>query len=334
MSANADGETETCLYTILGVEPTATPAAIAKAYRQAALKNHPDRVGAKGEQAMQQINFAYNVLKDESKREFYDETGKVDQATLTEADTLGSFMNAWLQKLTHDDVEVYLQKHRGSDEERQEIMDAYAEHDGDFLKLKEDVHFREHVVAEEDRVCAVVQEEIDAGRLQATARWEATKITPARKETPEYKRRWALRMQEAKRAQLEKARREQEMQAGGKGKKGTKRERMVMQCLKHMMAKEYGGILQGLTQRFEAGAEGGEMPDLPLPLPRKRRVVKKKAQKAAAAEEGGAEAAAVAPKAQKKKVVVRRVVRKAKAKDAADAGSSKVAPPAKRRRTA
>lgn len=37
----------TRLYTVLGVEKTATPADIKKAFRKAALKDHPDRGGNK-----------------------------------------------------------------------------------------------------------------------------------------------------------------------------------------------------------------------------------------------------------------------------------------------
>lgn len=61
-------------YDILGVEKTATPAQIKKAFRKLAMKKHPDRGG--DEEEFKQIQTAYEVLCDEEKRELYDKYGK------------------------------------------------------------------------------------------------------------------------------------------------------------------------------------------------------------------------------------------------------------------
>lgn len=61
------------LYEILGVEKKATDGEIKKAYRQKALKEHPDKGG--DVEAFKKIQAAYEVLKDEEKRSKYDQYG-------------------------------------------------------------------------------------------------------------------------------------------------------------------------------------------------------------------------------------------------------------------
>lgn len=59
-------------YEILGVKPTATDDEIKSAFRLKAKEYHPDRGGDKAK--FQQINEAYDTLKDNSKRKQYDYT--------------------------------------------------------------------------------------------------------------------------------------------------------------------------------------------------------------------------------------------------------------------
>jgi curved DNA-binding protein len=57
-------------YSILGVSRNATSEEIKKAYRKLAMKHHPDRGG--DTQKLAQINEAYDILKDPTKRQQYD----------------------------------------------------------------------------------------------------------------------------------------------------------------------------------------------------------------------------------------------------------------------
>lgn len=63
-------------YDILGIPKSSTPADIKSAYRKAALKYHPDRNKEAGaEDKFKEINEAYEVLSDDSKRKAYDSYG-------------------------------------------------------------------------------------------------------------------------------------------------------------------------------------------------------------------------------------------------------------------
>ena len=79
-----------CFYKVLGVDETATEAEVKKAYRNLALKHHPDvktqgtRSGSEGDDGVDvddpgkqfvRIAEAYEVLSDERKRAYYGERG-------------------------------------------------------------------------------------------------------------------------------------------------------------------------------------------------------------------------------------------------------------------
>jgi molecular chaperone DnaJ len=60
-------------YEVLGVSKEASADEVKKAFRRAAVEHHPDRGGS--EEKFKEINEAYEVLKDESKRKRYDQFG-------------------------------------------------------------------------------------------------------------------------------------------------------------------------------------------------------------------------------------------------------------------
>lgn len=64
-------------YEVLGISATATPTEIQKAYRRHVRETHPDKPGGSAE-AFRDVNFAYELLKDEKRRAEYDRTGRQD----------------------------------------------------------------------------------------------------------------------------------------------------------------------------------------------------------------------------------------------------------------
>ena len=81
-------------YNILGVNRDASPEDIKKAYRKLAHKYHPDKGG--DEQKFKEINEAYQVLSDSSKRGQYDRFGNVFEGGVPGGEQgFGGFRWAW-----------------------------------------------------------------------------------------------------------------------------------------------------------------------------------------------------------------------------------------------
>src|SRR5579862_305515 len=66
-----------CFYEVLGVAREAPADEVRRAYKQLALKHHPDRNQGdhQAEAAFKEVNEAYQILSDDEKRRLYDQFG-------------------------------------------------------------------------------------------------------------------------------------------------------------------------------------------------------------------------------------------------------------------
>ena len=77
-------------YEVLGVNKTASADELKKAYRRLAIQYHPDKDGG-DEAKFKEVNEAYEVLKDPSKRQRYDQFGHAGVGTSAASDGSGPF---------------------------------------------------------------------------------------------------------------------------------------------------------------------------------------------------------------------------------------------------
>lgn len=162
------------IYAILEVQNTATTNEISKAYKKLALKHHPDKGGDKTK--FQALSLAHSILSDEEKRKVYDETGTLDENNgLSDQDFdfwYGYFRNLF-PKVTIADINNLQTQYVGSEEEKTDIIAAYAKYEGDLHKMMEVIMFAEE--GEEKRICDLIESAIAEGLLEENKRYKKTK---------------------------------------------------------------------------------------------------------------------------------------------------------------
>ena len=126
------------LYSLLGLQRSATNAQIRKAYKHLVLLCHPDKNKTDPNTSSKFINItkAYKILSNEESRKLYDETGEYDeesQGKINIVDTLNFFRKIY----SPHDIETYEHKYRGSKEEEQDLITFYKENKGNMKKILE-----------------------------------------------------------------------------------------------------------------------------------------------------------------------------------------------------
>ncbi|RSL70356.1 hypothetical protein CEP54_001881 [Fusarium duplospermum] len=184
-------------YEVLGVERTANPDQIKGAYRKAALKNHPDKVPQdQKEQAhekFQSIAFAYAVLSDPARRKRYDTTGSTAESIVDSEGFNWSdyYREQYKESVSGDAIEKFAKKYKGSDEEKDDVLIAYEQCEGDMDELYERVILSD-VLEDDERFRKIIDEAIESEDVPSfpaytkeTKKKRATRVKKARAEAAE-----------------------------------------------------------------------------------------------------------------------------------------------------
>ena len=126
------------LYSLLGVEKTATNAEIKKAYRRLVFVYHPDKNKTDPDAGSKFANItrAYKILSNPDSRRIYDETGDYDdedEGKINIAETLNYFRKIYSPK----DIESFQSKYINSKDEEEDLINFYNSNGGDIKKILE-----------------------------------------------------------------------------------------------------------------------------------------------------------------------------------------------------
>mmetsp|Transcript_96633 Transcript_96633/g.288538 ORF Transcript_96633/g.288538 Transcript_96633/m.288538 type:complete len:268 (-) Transcript_96633:115-918(-) len=162
-------------YQVLGVEPSATPAEVQRAYKLRALKVHPDKnPGDPGAaDAFRQLRRAYETLGDPERRRRYDELGEDGEE---DAEATRELVRTRFRPVTVEEIVEFERTYKGSDEERDDVAAFVRSRAGDVTDLLE------HALCSEpedvDRLLALVEELLRAGAVPEKLRAAVARSTP------------------------------------------------------------------------------------------------------------------------------------------------------------
>src|SRR5262249_42170605 len=125
-------------YAVLKVPQTANPDEIKSSYRKLALKHHPDKATPENREtankAFQEIAFAYAILSDERRRKRYDATGNTAESANIDDDDF-SWVDFFREQKDNamqvEMIEQVKKEYQSSEEERDDVLAAYEQGEGD-----------------------------------------------------------------------------------------------------------------------------------------------------------------------------------------------------------
>ncbi|KAI1326723.1 DnaJ domain-containing protein [Xylariaceae sp. FL0255] len=152
-------------YEVLGLERAATTDQVKSAYRKQALKNHPDKVPEdqkqKANETFQSIAFAYAILSDPARRKRYDETGSTSESIVDSDGFSWSdfYREQFRDAISEKAIKKFEKKYKCSDEERDDILIAYEQHEGDMDAIYESVMLS-NVLKDDERFRRIIDDAI------------------------------------------------------------------------------------------------------------------------------------------------------------------------------
>ncbi|XP_053307298.1 dnaJ homolog subfamily C member 9 [Spea bombifrons] len=153
------------LYKVLAVRKEAKDGEIRRGYHKVSLQVHPDRVPAdEKEEAtakFQILGKVYTVLSDKEQRALYDEQGIVDEEaeSMTQDRNWHEYWRLLFNKITMADITSYKEKYQGSEEEKEEVLQAYIDFEGDMDEVMASVPCVEYT--DEPRIRDIIDQAIE-----------------------------------------------------------------------------------------------------------------------------------------------------------------------------
>ncbi|XP_030643149.1 dnaJ homolog subfamily C member 9-like [Chanos chanos] len=187
------------LYAVLGVTKSASDAEIRRSYYKVSLQVHPDRAldDSKATEKFQILGKVYSVLSDKEQRAIYDEQGVIDEENdpLDQDRNWEEYWRLLFPKITVQDIKVFEEKYKGSEEERQDLIRLYEHHYGDMDAIMAAALCCSQ--EDEPRIQSIIQNAIDAAELTAYPAFtqESEKKKKARKQRADKERNEAEELQ-------------------------------------------------------------------------------------------------------------------------------------------
>ena len=160
-------------YKVLGIEKSATPDDVKSAYRKAALKHHPDKASPElreeANKKFQEIALAYAILSDERRRRRYDTTGNTTESLDLDDDDFNwadYFREQTAAMVDGNTIDQIKQEYQGSQEEKDDVLAAYEEFEGDMDALYEQI-MCSNVLDDDERFRTIIDEAIKEGSAES-----------------------------------------------------------------------------------------------------------------------------------------------------------------------
>lgn len=187
------------LYEVLGINKEATEAEIRRSYYKVSLKVHPDRApdDPLATEKFQVLGKLYAVLSDKEQKAIYDEQGVLDEESdvLKQDRCWEDYWRLLFPKITVQDILEFEKTYKRSDEERQDVIKLYLQHEGDMDTITASALCCSQ--EDEPRLCSMIQDAIDSGEVTAFPAFthETEKKKRARRKRADRERQEAEEMQ-------------------------------------------------------------------------------------------------------------------------------------------
>lgn len=202
-------------------------------------------------EAFQRIAFAYAVLSDSARRKRYDETGSTSESIVDSDGFSWSdyYREQFREAISNDAIEKFAKQYKGSDEEKDDVLNAYLESKGNMDYIYETVMLS-NVLEDDERFRQIIDEAIADGEVEAFKKYtkESQKSKDARvkqargeaEEAEEYAKELGVH----------------DKLFGGKGKKSKKDSEADLAAIILKRQESRGSFLDNLAEKYGAKPKG------------------------------------------------------------------------------